>query len=190
MNMMKRLIAVDFDSTLIQSPEPQEGMKIWKEKTGHDYPFKGWWSKPESLNLNVFDIKPFEGVLNLLKMEKKSPDTYVIILTSRMDRLRPYVQAVLDANDIKVDKLDMKTIEKSKGEKILDYIKEFPELEEIDVYDDRDSDIQSYKSIVNQIPKNITFNIYLAASGRITPVTANNKLNNIINEEIINLLKT
>ena len=184
-----RLQIFDFDGTLFRSPEPQEGMKIWKEKTGNDYPFKGWWSKPESLDLNVFDIKPFEGVLNLLKMEKKTPDTYVIILTSRMERLRPYVQAVLDANDVKVDKLDMKTVEKSKGEKILDYIKEFPDLEEISVYDDRDGDIQSYKSIINQIPKNITFNIYLAESGKITSVTVNNQLNNIINEEIIKLLK-
>ena len=187
--MVKRLICCDLDGTLMATPEPQEGMKIWKEKTGQDYPFKGWWSKPESLDLNVFDIKPFEGVLNLVRMEKKSPDTYVIILTSRMERLRPYVQAVLDANDIKVDRLDMKTIEKSKGEKVLDYIKEFPDLEEIDVYDDRDSDIDAYKRVQSAIPEKIKFRIFRANSGQLSLVESENKLINIINEEILSLMK-
>jgi hypothetical protein len=172
------------------TPEPQEGMKNWKEKTGQDYPFKGWWSKPESLDLNVFDIKPFDGVLNLLKTEKKSPDTYVIILTSRMEKLRPQVQTILDVNNIHVDKLDMKTTEKKKGEKILDYIQEFPDLEEIDVYDDRESDIASYKEIQSVVSENIKFNIFLADRGHLQLVEPKNKLIDVINEEILNLLKT
>lgn len=187
--MIKRLIAVDFDGCLIDSPEPEVGKKIWKLIKGYDYEYKGWWGRPESLDLDVFNIKPFPEVLKILKKEMMHEDTHVIILTSRVEKLRSKLQAVLDYNDIKVDKLDMKRNEKTKGEKILDYIDYFEDLEEISVYDDRDSDIESYKSIVDKIPKNIVFNIYQADKGKLTLLPTNKKsLSSILNEEIQKML--
>jgi hypothetical protein len=188
--MIKRLIAFDFDGTLSNSPEPQEGMQIWKEKTGQDYPHKGWWGRPESLDTNIFDIQLFDGVLNLLKMEDKDPEAYVIILTSRREKLRPQLEKILADNKVHVDKVDMKTLEISKGQKILDYIKEFPDLREIDVFDDRESDIESYKQIQSQIPEKINFRIFCANNGQLHLVEGNNKLTNIINEELLNLFVT
>ena len=38
----KRLISFDFDDTLFHTPKPEEGEKIWKEKTGTDWPYSGW----------------------------------------------------------------------------------------------------------------------------------------------------
>jgi len=184
--MVKRLIAFDFDKTLMQTPEPEEGMEIWREKTGTIYPKIGWWSKPESLDLDVFDIKPFPKVLNVLRKEMLNPESYVIILTSRIEKLRPNVQAVLDANQIDVHKLDMNQGKEVKGDKILNYIKEFPDLEEINVYDDREKDIISYKQIRNSIPENIVFKIYLAVNGQLNLLEAKNKLIDVIQEEIKN----
>lgn len=184
--MIKRLIAFDFDGTLIDSPMPDIGKKIWKEKTGTEFPYIGWWGRPESLDMNVFDIKPFPSVLAQLNKDKSTPDTYVIVLTSRRKKLQPQLQAILDANNIIVDKLDTKYDNSEKGDRILRYLQEFPDLIEISVYDDRDSDIVAYKSIINKIPKNITFNIYLAENGDFALIDSNNKLNNIIREEIEN----
>lgn len=173
--MIKKLIAFDFDATLINSPMPDTGKEIWKEKTGVDYPHKGWWGRVESLNTDVFDIKAFPNVLNILNKDVRNPETYVIILTSRIEKLRPEVQNILDINNIHVDKLDMKRDERTKGQKILDYIKKFPDLIEINVYEDKEDQINSYKEIKNQIPENIKFNIYIANQGILT---------SIINEEI------
>jgi hypothetical protein len=186
--MVKRLAAFDFDGTLIDSPEKESGKLAWAEKMGKPYPFLGWWGRPESLDLRIFDIKPFPSVLSQLKKEKLTPDTYVIILTSRMEKLRPEVQAILDANKIYVSKLDMKRSEKTKGEKILRYIQEFPDLEEINVYEDRDTDIASYEAIRSQIPEHITFNIYVANKGTLALLETKNKISNIIGEEIANIL--
>ena len=147
--MIKRLIAFDMDGCLINSPMPDTGKKIWKEKTGNDYPFLGWWGRKESLDLNVFDIKPFTSMYQQYKKEKSTPNTYVIVLTSRMEKLRPEVQAILDANNIYVDKLDMKYNGLTKGERVLEYINNFPDLVEVSVFDDRDSDLESYKNIVD-----------------------------------------
>jgi len=181
--MIKRLFAFDFDKTLMQTPEPEEGKVIWKEKTGTEYPHIGWWSKPESLDLNVFNIKPFPNVLNVLKKEMSNPYSYVIVLTSRLEKLRSSVHSVLDANWIDVHKLDMANDKRTKGDKILEYINEFPSLEEINVYDDREKDIASYKEIRKNIPENIKFNIYLAVNGQLN-LLETNKLTDLINEEI------
>jgi hydroxymethylpyrimidine pyrophosphatase-like HAD family hydrolase len=187
--MIKRLIAFDFDGTLMNSPEQENGIQLWQDKMGHPYPHKGWWGRPESLDLNVFDIKPFPNVFKELEREVSTPDTYVIILTSRQEKLRPQLEAVLNKNDIHVDKVDMKRDEKNKGEKILQYIERFPDLQEICVYEDRDSDIQSYNSIKGTIPQNISFNIYVAANGNISLLEAKSTLIDIVNEEIVNLIK-
>lgn len=188
--MIKRLIAFDFDGTLANTASPEEGKPAWEKHYGKPFPHIGWWGRPESLDLDVFDVKPFPSVFNQLKREVATPDTYVIILTSRMEKLRHALQAVLDANGIVVDKLDMKHDELSKGEKILNYMNEFPDLREISVYDDREGDIESYRSIRSRMPEDISFNIYLADNGSFRLIEYESKVLKIINEEILNIFKT
>ena len=53
---MKRLAVFDFDGTLFDSPEQEDGMRIWSQKTGQQYPHKGWWGRRESLDSDIFDI--------------------------------------------------------------------------------------------------------------------------------------
>ena len=186
--MIKRLAAFDFDGTLIDSPEKEPGKIVWSQIMQRPYPYEGWWGRAESLDLNVFDIKPFPSVLNQLSKELSMPDTYVIILTSRMEKLRPQVEAVLKANNIHVHKVDMKRSEKTKGQKILDYIAHYPDLTEINVYEDRDTDIQSYESIRVMIPDTIDFNVYLASQGTLKLLKPESKLSEIIKDEIENII--
>lgn len=167
MKKIERLVAFDFDGTIMNTPMPDEGKSMWEKFHGKKFMYKGWWSKPESLDLNCLKIYPFPNVLNRFENAKSNTNTYVIILTSRMDKLRPNVQAILDVYNIRVDKLDMKYCNKTKGEKILDYVDELPNLTEICVYDDRESDIASYQSIVDMLPKKIKFNIYMVNNDNI-----------------------
>ena len=189
-NKIKQLFLFDFDGCIIDSIMPDEGKKIWEKEYNKKFPHVGWWSKPESLDINIFNIKPFQSVLNILKKETNKSDTYVIILTSRLEKLRPYVQNVLDINNIHVNRLDMKKNEKTKGNKILDYVQKFPNLKEINTYDDMESNIQSYKEIQDKIPKKIKFNIFLTNEGKINQVNeSKNNLLNIIHNEVQNFIK-
>lgn len=188
--MIKRLVAFDMDGTLINTPEPEEGKVQWGDVKGELYPYQGWWGRKESLDLDVFDIKPYPSMYKQLLKEQGTPDSYVIVLTSRMEKLRPEVQAILDKNNIHVDKLDMRRATKDKGEKILRYVAEMPDLEEISVYDDREVDIESYKGIRDELPENITFNIYVAKDGNFSLIgNQNGFIDDIIKEEIIKFLK-
>ena len=182
--MIKRLIAIDFDGTLIDSPMPDEGKRRWKSVKGKDYEHKGWWGRPESLDSEVFNIKAFPTIKNIVKKESRSKETYVIILTSRMEKLRPQLEKILKDNDIDVDKVDMKRSERTKGSKILRYVDQFPDLEEIDVYDDKDSELDSYKEIEDKLPEGVKFRIFHADEGQVKLVEAEDKLTEIIKEEI------
>jgi len=182
--MITRLCVFDFDGTLIDSPEKETGQRFWSYKMGEPFKYQGWWGRPESLDLNVFDIKPFPKVLSVLNKDISTPATHTIVLTSRQEKLRPLVQAVLDANHIQVDKLDMKRDNRTKGQKIFDYVSKMPDLREINVYDDRDTDIVSYEGIRNSLPKGIKFNIYIANNGNLTL----DEVTNIVAEEIHNFV--
>ncbi len=187
--MIKKLSAYDFDGTLIDSPEKEAGKAQWAKMKKVQYPHLGWWGRPESLDLNVFDIKPFPDVLDRLKQDVANPETYVIVLTSRMEKLRPQVEAVLKKNGIRVDKVDMRKDQRSKGRKIFDYLKNFPDLEEVDVHDDRESDIMSFKQIEPLMPENITYRIFQAERGLLKQMEEDVNLFNIIQEEVKGFIK-
>jgi hypothetical protein len=189
---MKRLAVFDFDATLVDSPEKEEGKMIWQEKTGQEYPHIGWWGRKESLDTSIFDIKAFPSVLNQLNQETNIPDTHVIILTSRMEKLRPEVEKVLDMNNIFVDDVILKKGNEGKGDVILRIVQYNPDLEEINVYDDymdkNPSKIAEYLKIKDLLPENIKYNLYLADNGKISLMKSINEINDIINEEIENFL--
>lgn len=187
--MIQRLDAFDFDGTLIQSPEKESGKIAWTKKKGTPYPHKGWWGRAESLDLDVFDIQLFPDIFKKLQEANADPNSYVIILTSRMEKLRPQVEAILIKNNIRVDKVDMKDGWRNKGQKILDYIRKFPDLEEINMYDDNDEKIAEYKSVEDVVPEDIAFNIYRATEGKLTLLESEIKIMDIINEEISNFIK-
>jgi hypothetical protein len=195
---MKRLAVFDYDGSLIDTPEKEIGKKIWSEKTGRPFPYQGWWSRKESLDTNVFNIKPFPNVLAQLKKEQATPDTSVIILSSRMEKLRPEVENILDLNNIVVDDVILKYGNEGKGDVILRIADHNQDLKEIVVYDDfmdRDAGkIAEYTKIKDMLSPDIKYTLYYVNNDRITLLEgidrvsfeSTNRLLGIIQEEIIN----
>ena len=189
---MKRLVIFDFDGTLIDSPEKEEGMIQWSKKMGQPYPHKGWWGRRESLDTDVFDVKPFPNVLTQLKKEQATPDTSVIILTSRMEKLRPEVENILNLNNIVVDDVIMKYGAEDKGDVILKIENYNQDLEEIVVYDDfaggMQNKIAEYTKIKDKLSDGVQYHIYYVNNDRISLMETSNILLRMINEEIKNFV--
>jgi hydroxymethylpyrimidine pyrophosphatase-like HAD family hydrolase len=99
MKKLTNLVIFDFDNTLMDTPEQKEGMIIYKEKTGQDYPFNGWWSRKESLDMNIFDIQPNPVVLSDYYKHKENGDT-ICLVTGRMKSLQKYVVEILNKYDL------------------------------------------------------------------------------------------
>lgn len=97
-----KLIAFDFDKTLIHTMEPEEGRKIWLRERGENFPHPtGWWSKKESLDTSIFYPAMNMWTYNKYTEAISDEENYVFIATGRMDKLKNEVQAILDFHDFK-----------------------------------------------------------------------------------------
>jgi hypothetical protein len=98
-----KIISFDFDDTLCHTPLPEDGKIIWKEKTGFEWPHTGWWSKPESLDTEVFDIPINQWTYQKYLDCITDDSAYVILVTGRIEKLRKEVEKVLIKNNLSFD---------------------------------------------------------------------------------------
>lgn len=130
----------DFDGTLMATPEPETGMKIYKEKTGKDWPFQGWWGRNESLDMDIFDIKPISSVIADYNKERVKPNTRVIMMTGRTPKNADYVEKILNKYNITFDEYIYKKASDTLSFKINnleEMLKSYPKLKEIEIWEDR-----------------------------------------------------
>lgn len=145
--MYKELVCFDFDGTLFHTPEPHEGKKIWQDRTGLQFPYDGWWSKPETLNTDIFHIPMNEWVYRKYLESLSRKNTYVILATGRLERLRKQVQAILDMNNLSFDEVhlnwqsDTFTFKCNLFEKLISKLK----VDKFIMYDDRHDHINKFK---------------------------------------------
>ena len=182
--MITTLSFYDFDGTLIDSPMPDTGRVEWKNKTGADYPHEGWWGRPYSLNTDVFDVKPFPAILNQLKADMTKSDTYVIILTARIGRLQDAIENVLRINNIQVDEVSVKNGGAEKDVRVKNFLTKFPNVDTVNVYDDRDKEMKVFGQLKNDIGDKYQVNIYRATEGSFALVESTKKALEIVSEEI------
>lgn len=166
-SQLKRLVLFDMDSTLINSPMPEFGREEYKQKTGGDFPSeKAWWSVPESLDTNVFEITAIAPVFNQMRDEQRRSDTMVVVMTNRLDTLEREVKRVLKLNRINPDALNMASYaQQNKGERILQILKENPSIRYVAFYDDQEKNIMDVRNALRK--KGITYDLYNCQDGKI-----------------------
>ena len=144
---IKKVSVFDFDGTLIDTQMPDTGKEMWLKAKGEKWAHKGWWSRRESLDIDVFENKPYDDIVADLKVEVANPTTFVSLCTGRIVPLRKQVQAILDKNGFVFDEVILagqKPWNKGASDtlsfkvKYLNDLKNrFPNLEEIEIWDDR-----------------------------------------------------
>jgi len=101
--MIKKIVIFDFDKTMCFTPEPIEGEKIWQEKTGTVWPYTGWWSKRETLDMNIFHIPVNPFVYKKYLEAVADNETFTVLATGRIVRLQKQVEAVLNSHNLSFD---------------------------------------------------------------------------------------
>lgn len=162
---IKKVSIFDFDGTLIDTALPDAGRKIWKEKTGEDYPHVGWWSKKETLDIDVFENEPFEDMVDAFNVERSKPNTFMVLCTGRIVKLTTPVNKILDKYEFKFDDVILNGDRRYSGKGmdnstmpfkirvLADMLKQFPNLEEIEFWDDRDEHVPTFKQWAKQQKK-------------------------------------
>jgi RNase P/RNase MRP subunit p29 len=155
---IKKLISFDFDDTLVHTTLPDEGKKIWKEKTGEDWPHRGWWSKPESLDMEIFDIPLNKKIYRRYKQAISDPDNYVILATGRVAPLKDEVYTILGHYGLSFDEthlnpgIDTFEFKSNLFEKLINEM----EPEEFIMYDDRQEHLIRFVEWAKNMPCKVT----------------------------------
>ena len=139
----------DFDGTLVDTPLFDTHKDIYHQKTGKPWPHKGWWSKPESLDMDVFDMPVIPSVIADYKIERSKPNVLMVMLTGRIPKLAPYVEKILAANGLKFDRYIYHHGGPTLTSKIatLDALmKEFPKVTSVAQWEDRGEHIGPFKA--------------------------------------------
>jgi hypothetical protein len=135
-----RLAVFDFDGTLFMTPLPDTGKDIFKEKTGQDWPHKGWWGKGESMDSNIFNIPPVDSVLADFKIERANPETVVVLLTGRRENLGDLVKEITDKHELEFDEYHFNNggaTETFKMKTLDRLLIKYQDIKEVALWDDR-----------------------------------------------------
>ncbi len=139
----------DFDGTIVKSPEPDAGRLIYKEKTGVEWPHKGWWGKNESLDMDIFHIPTISSTIESIQKAKAESNALTIMLTGRMPKNGPAVEKILKHYDISFDayvyKLGNDTLT-FKLAVMSDLVKSFTKVKEIELWEDRQSHFEAFEN--------------------------------------------
>lgn len=141
----------DFDGTLVDTQMPETGKLIWLDKTGNDWPHKGWWGKHESLDMDVFDNPIIPKVIEEHSKALEEENTLLVMLTGRRAKpeMEVAVRKILDHHNIKFDRYyhnDGGETADNKMRRMEKLINEFPDVEHIEFWDDRDMHIPRFEA--------------------------------------------
>lgn len=143
-----RLVVMDFDGTLVNTPIPDDENKaIWKEKTGEDWK-GGWFSNPDSLNMDVFDIDTIPSVISDYKKDVVDPNNLMVMITGRIPSVAKHVKAILNSKGLKFDDYLFNEGGDTDKEKIrhMEMILKYnPNIRDVEMFDDRDPHIEIFK---------------------------------------------
>ena len=147
--LITKLAIIDFDGTMVDTGLPETGMPIWKEKTGTDYPHKGWWGREESLDMKVFNWPVYDDMVEVYEEEMARANTHVVMMTGRLAKLDKHVISILDYYGLEFDDYRFMTgggTIKSKSRDLEKFKVRFPNLELIEMWDDRTSHIVEFQA--------------------------------------------
>jgi hypothetical protein len=146
---IKKIAVFDFDGTLVDTPTPDRGRIEYKEATGEKWPHKGWWGRPETLDMKTFQMPLIPNVIADYRREREESNTLVVMLTGRIQRLSTEVEKILATHGLRFDGYFY-----NNGGSTLDFkidvlenlLKEYPNIQSIAMWDDRLEHIPAFKA--------------------------------------------
>jgi hypothetical protein len=147
MEKIKKLSIFDFDGTLVDTPLPEFGKQEYKNKTGKEWPHTGWWSKPLSLDVEIFDMPTVPMVMTAYEKEKLKPETGMIMLTGRMSRLGELVKNILDDKALTFHEYHYNrggTTDEAKIKTLDSLMEKYTNVTSVEMWDDRKSHFEIF----------------------------------------------
>ncbi len=136
--MQETVYFFDFDGTLMDSPMPTDAnKKLYQKVRGREYPHRGWWSKAESLDMEIFNIQPLAAIEQVFRDAHDNPQHHAVLLTNRIYMIEKEIRKVLDKHRMYFEHYSFKATNDNKGQRILDIMQRYyPNVKNIVFFDD------------------------------------------------------
>jgi hypothetical protein len=157
-----RVAFYDFDKTLVETVDADEGRFIWEKKTKKKYPHVGWWSKKESLDMDVFDFEPIEEITQRLKRDFEDESCWTVLLTNRRVNLKKEVMDILFSFGLQFDEIKMvEETNLNKNSRIRVVLESLPQASLIEAFDDDMGNIEMFLKLKKELmQEGKTFSVY------------------------------
>jgi len=137
----KKISCFDFDGTLVSTPiGSPENKEKWEKHYGLKWKYLGWWGRDESLDTDVWEMKPVEEVFDAYQKEVKDPQTVTVLLTGRLQKQDHLVKAITDKIGYKFDHYLFNqrggTLQ-NKLTHLMNLLSMYPDVREVELWDDR-----------------------------------------------------
>ena len=144
-----KLIIFDFDDTLFFTPNKTDE-NLEKINQNRQNKITGWWGRPESLDMKLFDIPINQSMCNVYN---ENITARKILVTGRIKRCSNMVKQILDKNELYLDKLYFCDHRKTVDFKMDIFEKEigFMGYEDVEIYDDRKEHIEDFINLVDRL---------------------------------------
>lgn len=140
MEHIDKIVIFDFDSTLVNTMNPEEGKRLWLEKKGEPFPKGSWWASTDSLNTEIFEHPVNEWIKAHYITHSNETNSAVYLVTGRIKRMEAAVRKILDNHQLSFRNVLCNPTHDTYSFKIGIYeqkIKEYPNATELIMYDDR-----------------------------------------------------
>ena len=158
---MKTLAIFDFDQTLVMTPQDnKENREILLKKRGYTRP--GWWGRPETIDIDLFDIPLIPWVKDRYDEHKRNAHE-VILMTGRIIKLKEAVLKVIDHHGLEFDRYYLADGRKTLDFKLdnIDRIVRGGEYGEVIIYDDRTSHIPHFRKLCDTLEDDLNISARL-----------------------------
>jgi hypothetical protein len=137
---IKKILLFDFDGTLCLTPLPDTGKIEYEKKTGNKWSHNGWWSKPDSLDMDIFEMPLLEETIDVYNQHKEDSETLMVMMTGRIRKLSKHVEAILEHHNLIFDRYIYNnggSTDESKLKSMDELLDEFKDVEAVFQLDDR-----------------------------------------------------
>lgn len=151
---IKQIIIFDMDGTLVLTPDKKMCEGVWWDKFNVKWPYKGVFSKRESLDFTIFNIPIIQSIVDEHRKVYRSPNIHVVLLTGRLLKLINEVKKLLDYHELYFDEYLLNDKSNTLDFKLFELKRlydEFPNVEEIIFFDDRDEHIPSFINLGKEL---------------------------------------
>jgi hypothetical protein len=130
-------------------------MKIFKRKTRKEWPHKGWWGHPMSLD-PIFDMPLIKSVFKDYQKEASDKEACLVMMTGRPITLANQIKKILNKYGLRFHEYHFHrggSTDASKMITITELLAKYPKVDKVEMWEDRPDHVTIFETFGKELIK-------------------------------------